>query len=88
LNDLLPHFYSNFQKDFIASLTAKLAAGLCLPLYIHLNSLKHCFSFQVANEISVVKRIFEDAGFMLAHHLMAISPKVDKVRSFESIYRL
>ena len=28
LDDLLPHFYSHFKKDFIAGLTAKLAKSL------------------------------------------------------------
>jgi hypothetical protein len=28
LNDLLPYFYADFKKDFIASLTAKLAKSI------------------------------------------------------------
>ncbi len=87
MNDVLPHFYSNFQKDFIASLTVKLASGkLFIPGPIRLHTFIFCVLFifnslrlQVANVIAIVQKIFEDAGFVLAHHLMAIYPKVDKV---------
>jgi hypothetical protein len=58
LQDILPHFYSDFKKDFIAGLTAKFAA--------------------VAENKTILKSIFEQAGFELARHVIAIQPRIDK----------
>lgn len=58
LQDILPHFYSDFKKDFIAGLTAKLAAH--------------------AENKTIIKSIFEEAGFQLARHVIAIQPRIDK----------
>lgn len=58
LSELLPHFYSDFKKDFIASLTLKLSiASESNPLF---------------------RSFFEEAGYQLARHIVAIQPKVSK----------
>ena len=57
-DDLLPYFYSDFKKDFIASLTAKLA--------------------KIAENKTIIRRIFEASGFEIARHIVAILPKIDK----------
>lgn len=58
-DNLLPFFYSNFKKDFIASLAAKLSI--------------------MAKQNDVVREIFEEAGYQMARHIMALVPKIDKV---------
>lgn len=58
MEDILPHFYSDFKKDFIAGLTAKLAA--------------------IAENKTILKNIFEEAGFQLARHVLAILPRIHK----------
>lgn len=58
LNDLLPYFYSEFKKEFIAGLTLKLA--LAAP----------------KNPLFAI--FFEQAGYELARHIIAIQPRIDK----------
>lgn len=58
LDDLLPHFYSHFKKDFIAGLTAKLAT--------------------LAETNSIIQSIFEECGYQLARHIVAIEPRLDE----------
>lgn len=58
LNDLLPHFYTNFKKEFIASLTYKLSIA--------------------AQTNSLFQSFFEDAGYQMARHIIAILPKIEK----------
>jgi len=58
LSDLLPHFYSDFNKQFIASLTLKMSLTADTnPLY---------------------RSFFEEAGYQMARHIVAIYPKIDK----------
>ncbi|RNA11300.1 N-acetyl-D-glucosamine kinase isoform X1 [Brachionus plicatilis] len=57
-DDLLPYFYSDFKKDFIASLAAKLSI--------------------MAKQNDVVREIFEETGYQIARHIMALVPKIDK----------
>lgn len=83
-DDLLPFFYSDFRKDFIASLTAKLAASNYI---IDINNTRQLLSklfvlFKVADNRIIIKRIFEDSGYELARHIIAIQPKIDKVFEF------
>ncbi|CAF0759306.1 unnamed protein product [Brachionus calyciflorus] len=55
---LLPYFYSDFKKDFIAGLTAKLS--------------------KIAIQNEVVREIFEESGYQIARHILALQPKIDK----------
>lgn len=59
-DNLLPYFYSDFKKDFIASLAAKLSI--------------------MAKQNDVVRDIFEESGYQIARHIMALIPKIDKVK--------
>lgn len=58
LSDLLPYFYADFKKDFIASLTMKLA--------------------QAAVKNQLFREFFQEAGYQLGKHIVAISPKIDE----------
>ncbi len=58
LSDLLPHFYSDFKKQFIASLTQKIA--------------------ETAETNALFRSFFEEAGYQMARHIIAIHPKIDK----------
>ena len=56
MSDLLPYFYADFKKDFIASLTAKLADS--------------------SRKNRLFRAFFEEAGYQLGKHIVAISPKI------------
>lgn len=58
LLDLLPYFYSDFKKAFIAGLTLKLSL--------------------LAEKNNLIQSFFEEAGYKLARHIVAILPKIDK----------
>lgn len=58
LSDLLPHFYSDFKKQFIASLTLKMSVA--------------------AERNTLFRSFFEEAGYQMARHIIAIQPKIDK----------
>lgn len=58
LSEILPYFYSDFKKDFIAGLTFKLS--------------------KIAEKRSIVRFLFEEAGYELARHIIAILPKIDQ----------
>ena len=84
LDDLLPHFYSHFKKDFIAGLTAKLAKSLNYIFYVdqffgYFLLILILFKIKVADNNSVIKCIFDECGYQLARHIVAIEPKLDMV---------
>ena len=59
MSEILPHFYSDFKKDFIASLTFKLS--------------------KIAENNGLARFLFEEAGYQVARHIIAILPKIDEV---------
>jgi hypothetical protein len=86
---LLPFFYSDFKKDFIAGLTVKLANRKLFnddsPFHIDQlyfpNNFINFKRFQLKDpgRKTIIKRIFEESGFQIARHIVAILPKIDTV---------